>query len=80
MHEAFIVVVKKTFRYQNDFFYNHLYRKSTFRNIFMESGIMGHIETFEKQHFSKSALICPISAFPMSGIYASLRQVQISAL
>ena len=36
---AFIVVVKKTFRYENVFFYNHLYRNSIFRNIFTESGI-----------------------------------------
>ena len=36
---ASIVVVKKTFRYSNVFFYNHLYRNSVFRNIIMESGI-----------------------------------------
>jgi len=36
---AFIVVVKKMLRYLNVFFYNHLYRNSIFRNIFMESGI-----------------------------------------
>ena len=36
---ASIVVVKKTFRYVNVFFYNHIYRNSIFRNIFMKSGI-----------------------------------------
>ena len=36
---AFIVVVKKTFRYSNVLFYNHLYRNSVFRNIIMESDI-----------------------------------------
>ena len=35
----YIVVVKKTLRYSNVFFYNHLYRTSVFRNIIMESGI-----------------------------------------
>jgi hypothetical protein len=34
-----IVVVKKTFRYSNVFFYNHLCRTSEFRNIIMENGI-----------------------------------------
>jgi hypothetical protein len=34
-----IEVVKKTFRYSNVFFYNHLCRTSVFRNIIMESGI-----------------------------------------
>jgi len=33
------VVVKKTFRYSNVFFYNHLCRNSVIRNIIMESGI-----------------------------------------
>jgi len=37
--QGFIVVVKKTFRYSNVFFYNHLYRNSVIRNIIMESGI-----------------------------------------
>ena len=36
---AGIVVVKKTFRYSNVFFYNPLYRNSVIRNIIMESGI-----------------------------------------
>jgi len=36
---AFIVVVKKTFRYSNVFFYNHLCRDTVIRNIIMESGI-----------------------------------------
>ena len=35
-----IVVVKKTFRYSNVFFYNHLCRTSVFRNIIMENGII----------------------------------------
>jgi len=35
-----IVVVKKTFRYSNVFFYNHLCRNSVIRNIIMESGII----------------------------------------
>jgi len=30
---------KKTFRYSNVFFYNHLCRNSLFRNIIMKSGI-----------------------------------------
>jgi hypothetical protein len=34
-----IVVVKKTFRYSNVFFYNHLCRTAEFRNIIMENGI-----------------------------------------
>ncbi len=34
-----IVVVKKTFRYSNVFFYHHLCRNSVIRNIIMESGI-----------------------------------------
>jgi len=34
-----IVVIKKTFSYVNVFFYNHIYRNSIFRNIFMKSGI-----------------------------------------
>ena len=33
------MVVKKTFRYSNVFFYNHLCRNSVIRNIIMESGI-----------------------------------------
>ena len=33
------MVVKKTIRHSNVFFYNHLYRNSVFRNIIMESGI-----------------------------------------
>jgi len=37
----FIVVVKKTFRYSNVFFYNHLCRNTVIRNIIMESGING---------------------------------------
>jgi cbb3-type cytochrome oxidase maturation protein len=37
---AFIVVVKKTFRYSNVFFYNHLYPNSAIRNIIMKSGII----------------------------------------
>ena len=36
---AFIVVVKKTFRYTNVFFYNDLYHPSVFRNLFLKSGI-----------------------------------------
>jgi hypothetical protein len=36
---GFIVVVKKTLRYSNVFFYNHLYPNSVIRNIMMESGI-----------------------------------------
>jgi len=36
---GYIVVVKKTFRYSNVFFYNHLCRTSLFRNIIMENGI-----------------------------------------
>ena len=36
----FIVVVKKTFRYSNVYFYNHLCCTSVFRNIIMENGIM----------------------------------------
>ena len=35
----YIAVVKKTFRYSNVFFYNHLYQPSVFRNLFMKSGI-----------------------------------------
>jgi len=38
---GFIVVVKKTFRYSNVFFYNHLCRNTVIRNIIMESGING---------------------------------------
>ncbi len=39
-----IVVVKKTFRYSNVFFYNPLCRNSVIRNIIMESGInAGHV-------------------------------------
>ena len=34
-----IVVVKKTFRYSNVFFYNDLCRVSVIRNIIMKSGI-----------------------------------------
>ncbi len=34
-----IVVVKKTFRYSDVFFYNPLCRNSVIRNIIMESGI-----------------------------------------
>jgi hypothetical protein len=34
----FIVVVKKTFRCANVFFYNHLCRNSVVQNIIMESG------------------------------------------
>jgi hypothetical protein len=34
-----IVVVKKTFRYANVFFYNHLYHSFVFRNLFLKSGI-----------------------------------------
>ena len=37
---AFIVVVKKTFRYSNVFSYNPLCRHSVIRNIIMESGII----------------------------------------
>ena len=36
---AIIVVVKKTLRYSNVFFYNPLCRTSVFRNIIMENGI-----------------------------------------
>jgi hypothetical protein len=36
-----IVVVKKTFRYSNVFFYNHLYRPPVFRNLILKSGIKG---------------------------------------
>jgi hypothetical protein len=32
---------KKTFRYSNVHFYNHLYRSSVFRNLFLKSGIIG---------------------------------------
>ena len=32
--KAFIAVVKKTFRYLNVFFYNHLYQPSVFWNLF----------------------------------------------
>ena len=35
----YLEVVKKTFRYLNSFFYNHLCRNSLILNIFMESGI-----------------------------------------
>ncbi len=35
-----IVVVKKTFRYPNVFFYNHLCPNPFFRNIFIEKGII----------------------------------------
>ncbi len=38
------MVVKKTFRYSNVFFYNHLCRASVFRNIIMESGIKAQKE------------------------------------
>jgi len=34
-----IAVVKKTFRYLNVFFYNHLYQPFVFRNLFLKSGI-----------------------------------------
>ncbi len=34
-----IVVVKKTLRYSNVFFYNPLYRNSVIGNIIMESGV-----------------------------------------
>jgi len=34
-----LVVVKKTFRYANVFFYNHLYQPSVLRNLFLKSGI-----------------------------------------
>jgi hypothetical protein len=34
----FVVVVKKTFRYSNVFFYNPLCRNSAIRNIIMKSG------------------------------------------
>jgi imidazoleglycerol phosphate dehydratase HisB len=37
---GFIVVVKKTFRYSNVFFYNRLCRNSAIRNIIMKSGII----------------------------------------
>ena len=36
----YIVVVKKTFRYSNVFFYNHLYPNSIIRNIIMKCGII----------------------------------------
>ena len=35
----FVVVVKKTFRYSNVFFYNPLCRNSAIRNIIMKSGM-----------------------------------------
>ncbi len=38
-NDYYIVVVKKTFRYSNVFFYNHLCRNSVTRNIIMKSGI-----------------------------------------
>jgi hypothetical protein len=38
--DIYIVVVKKTFRYSNVYFYNHLCRTSVFRNIIMENGII----------------------------------------
>ena len=34
-----IAVVKKTFRYSNVFFYNHLYQPSVIKNLFLKSGI-----------------------------------------
>ena len=37
--KRYIVFVKKTLRYSDVFFYNHLYRNSVIRNIIMESGI-----------------------------------------
>jgi hypothetical protein len=37
--QAFIVVVKKTFRYENVCFYKHLCRNSAIRYINMKSGI-----------------------------------------
>ena len=39
-----IEVVKKTLRYSNVFFYNHLYRNSIFGSIFMVSGEYGQTE------------------------------------
>jgi hypothetical protein len=39
IYYRYIVVVKKTFRYSNVFFYNHLYPYSLIQNIIMESGI-----------------------------------------
>ena len=44
-----IVVVKKTFRYSNVFFYNHLCRNSLIRNIIMESGIIRYYEIISIQ-------------------------------
>ena len=41
----FIVVVKKTLRYSNGFFYNHLCPYSIFRYIIMESGITAELST-----------------------------------
>jgi hypothetical protein len=37
LSSGLIVVVKKTFRYANVFFYNHLYHPSVFRNLFFKS-------------------------------------------
>ncbi len=39
MFQPYIAVVKKTFRYSDVFFYNHLYHPSVFRNLFLKSGI-----------------------------------------
>jgi hypothetical protein len=37
--KRYLVVVKKTLRYSNVFFYNHLCPNSVFRYFMMESGI-----------------------------------------
>ena len=42
------MVVKKTFRYSNVFFYNHLCCNSLFRNIIMKSGIKDLVYSFVK--------------------------------
>jgi hypothetical protein len=42
--KRYLVVVKKTFRYSNVFFYNHLCPYSVFRYIMMESGIKQNSE------------------------------------
>ncbi len=52
--QHFIVVVKKTLRYSNVFFYNHLCPNSILRYIIMESGIIYRLipGLSEKHHIS----------------------------
>jgi hypothetical protein len=52
------VVVKKTLRYSNVFFYNHLYPNSLIRNIIMESGIniLRSYNKFNIDEFQKSRI------------------------